>query len=506
MPVDIIIRKQKFRVRAHSQEAALEVRQQLNDSLQYEVIAMMEDVFSGINTTGSYININSIKVDLGAISSEDFDSDFIRLLAPKFAQAVKEQLHTHTSTINPEDHANPSSPLAQNTQPAASISQTQQQLNTLVHFLQFGVLPWWYTSPNETPTVLLQLMTEGEIDSLLTKLYVVIRAAELTTLQRVVARLFNSLSTQQYVTFTSRMTVLINDPSLTTNIQVLQQEAPAITQLFSLNSQTYFTELFTFVVQQPAGKPGGTANTIHDFLQHLVATFGAPKKEQHESDLNGLSPRLAEPLAQFLKQATIPQNKTDETQQSEAENTSGSKDRKEETPSPISPLAEEGLFISNAGLVILHPFLKTLFQALNLLNAQDDFISNEQKYRAAVVLYYLQSGSQEYQEWEMAFNKILCNLPIEEVLPNNITLSAQEISECDDLLQTVIRYWEALKGAGVQAVQQTFITRPGKLTFKQDHWLLQVERTGTDILLDRLPWGFTTVKLPWLPNLIFTEW
>lgn len=94
----------------------------------------------------------------------------------------------------------------------------------------------------------------------------------------------------------------------------------------------------------------------------------------------------------------------------------------------------------------------------------------------------------------------------QDILPDNIVISACDKENCDTLLQAVVSHWEALKGAGIDALRNTFLLRTGKISQKEDHWLIQVERTGEDILLDRMPWGFSTVKLPWRNKLILTEW
>jgi hypothetical protein len=166
----------------------------------------------------------------------------------------------------------------------------------------------------------------------------------------------------------------------------------------------------------------------------------------------------------------------------------------------------EGIYISNAGLVILQPFLTLFFENLGLIDDNRQFISSHTQIKAAVILYYLQSGQVDYNEWEMSLNKILCGMATDELIPNDILLSDQEKAESDTLLKTVIEYWDALKRSSVEAVQTTFLTREGKVSFKETHWLIQVERTGVDILVDRLPWGIGTIKLPWLNELIYVEW
>ena len=94
----------------------------------------------------------------------------------------------------------------------------------------------------------------------------------------------------------------------------------------------------------------------------------------------------------------------------------------------------------------------------------------------------------------------------QEVLPDNILLSDSDKQNCNNLLKAVVDHWRALKSASIEALRNTFLLREGKISHKETHWLIQVERTGADILLERLPWGYSTVKLPWLNQIILTEW
>ncbi|HEV2830338.1 MAG TPA: contractile injection system tape measure protein, partial [Hanamia sp.] len=59
-----------------------------------------------------------------------------------------------------------------------------------------------------------------------------------------------------------------------------------------------------------------------------------------------------------------------------------------------------------------------------------------------------------------------------------------------------------------QGLQETFLQRNGKLIFNETdgYWKLVVERKAVDILLDRIPWGFSYVQLPWMKYALITEW
>ena len=167
---------------------------------------------------------------------------------------------------------------------------------------------------------------------------------------------------------------------------------------------------------------------------------------------------------------------------------------------------EEGIYIENAGIIILHPFLVPLFKELNLLDEENTFLSDACRERAVIILNYLCTGKETYGEHLLAFNKTICGLKPEDNLPANLQLTDMERKESDHLLETVIQYWEALKGAGKEAIQETFFSRKAKLSFNNNNYLLQVERIATDILIDRLPWGISIVRWPWLDHLIYVEW
>ena len=44
------------------------------------------------------------------------------------------------------------------------------------------------------------------------------------------------------------------------------------------------------------------------------------------------------------------------------------------------------------------------------------------------------------------------------------------------------------------------------LNKKENDWSLNVEKKGFDVLLGRLPWGLSTIKLPWNNHLIYVSW
>lgn len=173
-------------------------------------------------------------------------------------------------------------------------------------------------------------------------------------------------------------------------------------------------------------------------------------------------------------------------------------------PNPSAQVeVANGVYIDHAGVVLLHPFLPRLFETLGI--ALDDRLIQPE--RALALLHYLATGQPIAPEYLLGLAKVLCGLPQAEPVARIAPLTTAEMDEGATLLQAVIQHWEALRDTGVDGLRGTFLVRAGKLSQRDDgDWLLQVERQAFDILLDQLPWGIGMVKLPWMPSLLRVEW
>lgn len=170
----------------------------------------------------------------------------------------------------------------------------------------------------------------------------------------------------------------------------------------------------------------------------------------------------------------------------------------------ISIDAEERLIAPGAGLIIVHPFLVELFEDQKLLHGKSfrDEVSRQQ---AVKMLTYLGFGEIEIQEYDLLLPKLLCDMPWQTPLLLDAITDKQR-QACDELLQAVLKHWQALKTNSSQWLREQFFWREGKLKQVDNGWQLNIERRAQDILLDKLPWGTGVIKLPWLSFLIYARW
>jgi hypothetical protein len=101
-------------------------------------------------------------------------------------------------------------------------------------------------------------------------------------------------------------------------------------------------------------------------------------------------------------------------------------------------------FLKHAGLALVAPFLPAFFKALELLN-EKAFKTKEAKWQGIFLLYFLATGEQESPEYNLVLEKLLCGLPLEEPVPARIELAKAWLTEANDLLESMISHWKALK-------------------------------------------------------------
>lgn len=168
-------------------------------------------------------------------------------------------------------------------------------------------------------------------------------------------------------------------------------------------------------------------------------------------------------------------------------------------------LDEEGIFIVNAGTVLLHPFLKSLFNRLELITG-DVFIDDHAQETSLYLIHYLSTGQIEAKEFELTLAKVLCGYPLEKPVEPAGTLSLEFLREADILLEAAIGLWEILKNTSVAGLREGFLLRPGKLFSRNGNLYLQVEKSSIDVLLDSLPWTLNMIMLPWMKDILRVEW
>ena len=187
-------------------------------------------------------------------------------------------------------------------------------------------------------------------------------------------------------------------------------------------------------------------------------------------------------------------------------------------PAPVAEVAhsrqtaaDPGAFhIANAGLVLVAAYLPPLFRALDFLalepSGRQGWKAPEFRDRAVHLLQWLVDGRCDAPEPQLALNKLLCGMHPSEPVAAAIAPTEPELDACRTLLATILANWPPLRSSTPEALRETFLQREGRLALGEEGWTLEVERKVLDILIDQLPWGFSTILHPWMTALITVRW
>jgi hypothetical protein len=165
---------------------------------------------------------------------------------------------------------------------------------------------------------------------------------------------------------------------------------------------------------------------------------------------------------------------------------------------------DEPVYLTGAGIILLHPFLEALFRDRGLLEGRD-FRDTESRQRAVCLLGYLAFGIAEVPEYDLVLAKLLCAWPLEQPL-ESAPLENEDIAACDALLAAALEHWSALRSSSPHWLRAQFFAREGKLEVVESGYRLTVDRRAQDVLLARIPWGFGVIGLPWMAERIFVHW
>ncbi|NVM78413.1 hypothetical protein FHW83_004241 [Duganella sp. SG902] len=178
---------------------------------------------------------------------------------------------------------------------------------------------------------------------------------------------------------------------------------------------------------------------------------------------------------------------------------------------PQPPLADGvPLYVANAGLVLIHPFLQHFLRQLDLLSADEHGVERirdvDARSRAVHLLQYLVDGRCDRAEPGLALNKLLCGIPLEAPIAAAIEPTGAELALCEQLLAAVIGNWPTMASTSLAALRETFLQREGRLQLKDDKWTLTVSRKTVDVLVDQINWSLSVIVYPWMPAPMAVLW
>lgn len=482
MPSTHIIRRQVLEVAVSGTESdGFALQRRLPELCEDGLTPALEQVFERSAPADEHWTIERLEVDAGSFSVDTIERDLVEALTRALEKLLRERALPGTPGVS-------DGPVRRRT-PAQSVREA------FVYFLRTGSLPWWFHLPaGQTLEEAVRAswnaagQREGPSSNFIGETGEVIRSASAR------ARLVRQFS----ASFLDMLLASLSRESASAVGEILARlgdrgPVSAVLQRFARAlRQAALAAVAIGARPTPADLVAKCLDLLPGAEQQDLALLERAAQIWPEVRLRK---RVAEARA---SPGPIAINKAS----ARADPTAAPAKGAENTEPDARLDLQEGVFVRSAGVVLLHPFLPRFFTALGIA-ADDRLVQPE---RALGLLHFLATGQRVAPEYELLLAKLLCNVPYETPVDSRIELTAVEEEEAVSLLQTVVRYWDALGDISIDGLRGTFLVRPGKLSGRESDDLLQVERRSVDVLLDRLPWGFGMIQLPWMGRLLSVEW
>jgi hypothetical protein len=440
-----MIRKQNVVISFEDTEEGIGMQNHIAEVFHERLKPAMEIVLDEEIGRNYFASVEKLEIDCGILSNKNWEQEWIETTLRKLRDALR--------TVN-KRRIVPELP-GETRKMTGSFSFSENVAESFLFFLRNGYLPWnnRIRSINEMESLI-------DIDDSL--------VAQLKELIR------------QYAPAAQRLVFRFSED--------FRQK---ITNAFSKGREEYIRQIFSLLNDKGLVIEKAVADAA------ILYSFALADDEISREFFSFVHTKADESRKPVLEKILKRLTKTKNSHRNKGKSVPGKEDEKE--------IEQESIYINNAGIIILHPFLPELFEELQLMD-KNEWTDEDASARAAMILEFLASGSKEFPEFRIPLNKILCGIEITEVPQLVMEIDEDIIRICNNLLTAVKRHWAILKNSSIDSLRETFFQRDGKLTRVDDGWYLQVEQKGVDILLSHLPWGIGTIKLPWMKEPLYTEW
>lgn len=505
-----VIHSMKVSLRVPDIESAFPMQQRVKECLGKEWDEQLTAILDKYSTGDQFLQIPRLEIHLESLPVHQWEKHF----KERFMEALDQALSAYSSDTAAQAQVHAASDgFQEEDRPWGPCSASEQYQDTWLFFMQYGMLPWWAQA--ETATALEE------------KVIAAVKAQpEFCKEQWTRARMKGNLSVQRWVQQCSpalqrAVIEALAGEALTGT--VMGWEATMLLGFSTKNSVVHLRDLqflywdviFHLLLNEEQETIQGTAiipllkkhwakwiSTAMSTVEMEILEVMVFKTTQETT--SSMSPEVAV-TADTTPAIATRENTSASITSPERTSTNTPSDKINKHASPDLGIGEH-LLINDAGLVLLHPFLLHLFKHFEWLEENDTRLSPLYVHRAVHLLAFIVSGEEQMPEYNLVFPKLLCGLPLDTPLEKDLHLTVEEKEQAHELLGVVIKYWDALGSTSADGLRSTFLQREGKLIFEEDQWLLIVTTQTVDILLNRLPWGFGFVKLPWMEQLLKVQW
>jgi hypothetical protein len=453
--------------------------------VQEEVIPIFEKHFNLVkNIDNQIIQIEKLEINIQSIIGKNdisFSKNDIKNQIEKEVQKVLNDLQKNTKNEDKKDSE------------ILTISHADKELKTLLYFIENGSMPWWVSNANEV-----DFLKKINSDRFKNDVFR-IPFNRLIQQKKVQNRIINQFSNEEITFLSSAVLGSENQQkafSKNNLIQFLNQKTHSFKTAFWQLIFDFWIEkkpinLIKFYHQEQA-QFSSNKMSFENFIQNIKTSVPLDFTDKQLTEMN---------TSYLISEKEKPIKKEENTLKSAIslikEKSITDDDYQEDS------LGSKSCYVQNAGLIILHPFLKEILKSCGLMDEDNTLLNKE---LAAHVLHYAATKRENDYEHLMLFEKFLCGIPMQQSIQKEIKIDDEHKQKAEEMLDAAVYHWSALKNTSTAVLRSEFLQREGKLDWSESNPKLTIERKTQDLLLEKIPWNISIVKIPWIQKLIYTQW
>lgn len=524
-----MIHRQLFELTAQTGHPAWQWDRTTADFHRDLLLPVLEACFLEADRQGEHLVIDRLEIDLGVFAGrQSFAKEaggrlrerLVPELRAKRQEALARGSIIPTGDNQPDQASSHTAPNATSRQeenipangekkknreiPSALMDAKEARLAAFLFFLAEGRLPWWFEHHGED--CFGKDFQSGLADADIRRILQVVERLLPFTLADVAAVMGNAAGIRCVSSMEDDTLIRIsvakgwNKDALRRQWEMLQSPAQAFPSFFPAFRQRYWM-LRLHSLSAGARAQGDAFFPVNATPFHLLAVLHSEAQKSGDETWSAY-------FASRLETSTHPEgaasSQNETAHQDEVNVLKNQKDRIHRTDKKHLTAEEDGWYVESAGLVLLHPFLSELFTSAGLRKHGEWAPLGQQT--AVRLLGYLSDGDENLPEYRLVFQKVLAGLAPEEPLEAIAPPAEDLLASCNELLDAVLGHWTALKGTSRDGLREGFLQRPAMLRTADKGMQLEMEKRAQDVLISRLPWSCSLVRLSWMEQLIAVNW
>ena len=464
------------------------------------VRSLLEKVCTEVSPGPRPIRVDKLEIDLGALAPDTFEEDFLKQLEPALTRALETALRSRGG------------------EGGEGIAASLELLET---FALTGNLPWW-ADPSEDKVVARNLAwaateAETELRALLVQL-----ARDPGALERLQKTWAQDVGLDEgelgqgpfeagsYGAWQARFRELYRPNTPKAEEPNPDREQPKELSVHPLGEakaqggsvKVVDSRLLSDGSRAVSGPERTRAEAVsRAWRQHRSRAASSPEQAASSPEQAASSPEQA---------ASSPEQAASSPEQAAAsspEQAASSLERARVSRVRRQRLALiDEVYVEDAGLVLLWPFLASYFRRVELCTEEGGFLNAEAQMRAVVLIHALATEDPSPPEYRLTLPKLLCGWALEWDFDQERSPSIEVLEEGERMLAAVLDHMPGLAPGSIEGLRDNFLRRPGALSAQSGSWLLRVEGRAEDVALDHMPWSRNWVRLPWMPDPLRVEW